>query len=132
MGNLLISLNIVWVNTVLADRTFLQTRFWLEASGLYALQGPPSLFCMTFRAIQQLACKPSIQRVYGSLERWSLSPSGHQMITNCAHHSSLFQQAQVLVLKITMGLLTFEKEEEFKTNTKGNKIPFLTAHYSSG
>lgn len=62
MRSLVISLNIAWVNSVLANQTFVQTRVQLAASELQALQDSPDLFCMTFRAVQQLARKPSIQK----------------------------------------------------------------------
>lgn len=82
----------------------------LTASGIQAegLPGPTFLVYTMFGVIPQLACKPSIQKGVWTPEGWSLGPSGHQMITNCAHHSSLFQQFQVLLMKIQMGLLTFE------------------------
>ena len=43
-------------------------------------------------------------------------------------HSTLFQQVQVFVMKINMGLMTFDKEEGLKRNIKGNKTPLLTVH----
>lgn len=60
-GNIVISLHMVSIDTVLANETFLQ-KFRLAASGLQALQGPRTLFCMTLRATHQLACDPSIQK----------------------------------------------------------------------
>ena len=40
-----------------------------------------------------------------------IESSGHQMITNCAHHGSLFQQMHVLLMKTEVGLLTSKKEK---------------------
>lgn len=132
MGNILILLNMVWVNSVLANKTFLQ-RLQLAASGLQALLCSLSLFFLTFKAIQQLACEPSIiQESVWTPGKTVIESSGHQMITNCAPHRSLLQQTQVLLMQTEMGSLTFEKEKRLRKNSEGNETPFLIVHCTSG
>lgn len=120
MGNISISLNMVSVNTVLANETFLQE------SNQQLLDS--RVLCPYWYDPQS---RPAIGMwIKHSEEYMDPGKDGHQipqvikMITNYAHLGSLCQQIRALLMKTEMGLLTFEKEEKLRKNIKGNKLHF--------
>lgn len=73
MGNISISLNMVSVNTVLANETFLQefNQQLLDSRVLCPYLVRPSESSSNWHVNQ------AFRRVYGPRERWSSNPSGH-------------------------------------------------------